>query len=105
MPGAEMDARTPQYFITTNSNSVHLVLDLPCQLGGAANPGCSRLSGGFVETIPMSLRYRKIMRKVALPSLIALLTATLPQASPQSVLPRIRLIPVGDSTSAPRTGL
>ena len=99
-----MDAWTPQYFITTNSNSVHLVLDLPCQLGGAANPGCRRLSGGFVKTIPMSLRYRKIMRKVALPSLIALIAAALPQASPQSALPRIRIILVGDSTMALKSG-
>jgi lysophospholipase L1-like esterase len=51
-----------------------------------------------------SLRYRKIMRKVALPCLIALITAALPQASPQSALPRIRIILVGDSTMALKSG-
>ena len=44
------------------------------------------------------------MRKVALPFLIGLITAALPQASPQSELPRIRIILVGDSTMAIKSG-
>jgi lysophospholipase L1-like esterase len=42
------------------------------------------------------------MRKVGLPILIALITAA--QASPQSELPRIRIILVGDSTMAAKSG-
>src|SRR5712671_6883252 len=44
------------------------------------------------------------MRKVALPCLIVLISAAVPQATPQSDPPRIRIILVGDSTMAPKSG-